>query len=86
MSSVKQADGETANRNAARAVALLQSFRNLGRAHQLISEAISMRPRNANWYAIRSQIYRALGRNWLAYYDINTSIRLDPRGIRYYAM
>ena len=44
-----------------------------------MNEALTVRPKVARFYASRAQIYRALGRNQLAFYDLNAAIRLEPR-------
>lgn len=80
----KRPNLDAANSNAASASLLLAEFRHLGKAHALLTEAIQIRPKQARWYAIRAQIYRGLGRNQLAFYDLNASIRLEPRTWQYY--
>jgi tetratricopeptide (TPR) repeat protein len=76
----KKADLDKANQNATWALQLLGEFKSLPRALQYISEAIAIRPKaSAKWYTTRAQIYRALGRNQLAFYDYNAALRVDPR-------
>ena len=80
----RKPDLDKANTNYAKAVELLGEFKHLGKALQLIGEAIAVRPKIAMWYATRAQIYRGLGRNQLAFYDYNAAIRIEPRMWQYY--
>jgi tetratricopeptide (TPR) repeat protein len=68
-----------ANASQAKAEELLGVFKQLPRALSLVNEALMVRPKVARFYASRAQIYRALGRNQLAFYDLNAAIRLEPR-------
>jgi tetratricopeptide (TPR) repeat protein len=68
-----------ANASQAKAEELLGEFKQLPRALTLVNEALTVRPKVARFYASRAQIYRALGRNQLAFYDLNAAIRLEPR-------
>ncbi len=61
----------------------MSEFKSIPRALNMLSEAIAIRPKMARWYAVRAQAYRALGRNQLAFYDLNAAIRLEPRAPPY---
>lgn len=63
---------------------MLHEFKQVGRLLQLINESIAIRPKIARWYAARAQIYRGLGRNQLAFYDLNAAIRIEPRSWQYF--
>lgn len=81
------ADSELlANKNGSAATTRLLSFKNITLSLTLITSALSRLPKTAKWYIVRSQIYRVLGRNQLAFFDINSALRLEPRSSRLYAM
>lgn len=81
------ADSELlANKNGSAATTRLLSFKNMTLSLTLITSALSRLPKTAKWYIVRSQIYRVLGRNQLAFFDINSALRLEPRSSRLYAM
>ena len=63
---------------------MLHEFKQVGKLLQLINESIIIRPKIARWYAARAQIYRGLGRNQFAFYDLNAAIRIEPRTWQYY--
>ncbi len=80
----RKPDLDKANKLAESAASLAGEFKNSQRALQAVTEALSVRPKIARWYATRAQIYRALGKNQLAFYDMNAAIRLEPRTWQYY--
>ncbi len=77
---------EKAQKSHERAVKLLSDFRQPTRALTLITEAIAILPRNSKLYLARAQVYRMLGRNQLAFCDLNSVLRLEPQMNRAYAL
>jgi tetratricopeptide (TPR) repeat protein len=84
--SKKDLDIEKATRSTDRAIKLICDFRQPTRALTLLTEAISVLPRSGKLYAARAQVYRTLGRNQLAFCDLNSVLRLEPQMNRAYAL
>lgn len=83
---VRRADIERATNAFMKAIELLYDVKMLPKAEQLMSDAIYYRPRNAQWYMGRGQVYRAMGKYHLALYDFNSVVKLEPRNAPCYCL